>query len=518
MRQFFLLVIVVLLSGQNRASAQTFTFNYTGGVQSWTVPPCVTSIEVDAQGAIGGHTIWSRGGNGGYVHCMLAVTPGTIMEIYVGGKGDTSTPALPGAGGFNGGAIGAHGGSFTGSGAGGGGASDIRIPPYSLANRIIVAAGGGGGGEDCWTIDADLGGFGGGLTGIGGNGCSGSPGPYSLGGGYGGTPTAGGAGGSYTSWIPGNNGTFGSGGSSGVSFTTLSTGGGGGGGGWYGGGGSWGGGGGGSSYADPVLATGVAHITGYNSSGDGTISITLPCNAPGAIKADTFLVCEGDSVLLNDTGAISCGIWSSSDSAICVPGTVPGYIRGISAGTAVITYNISNPCGSALAYQTLTVIPAPLAINGKTGICPGDSTLLLDFSPHGLWSSINPAIAIIGTTSGEVTGISAGTATIVYTIITGCKAYTTVTVNCYTGIGETIAPDKNKVEVFPNPSYDNLTIKMNDMTYHSFAIANSIGQVFIARHLNAIQTSVNVKMLPSGLYYIMLRGAYGSNIQKFMKE
>jgi hypothetical protein len=33
---------------------QSVTFNYTGALQTWTVPPCVYSIQVDVRGAKGG--------------------------------------------------------------------------------------------------------------------------------------------------------------------------------------------------------------------------------------------------------------------------------------------------------------------------------------------------------------------------------------------------------------------------------------------------------------------------------
>src|ERR1700761_9093348 len=84
---FKLLVPVTVLLAQQNAFAQTDTFVYTGAVQTWTVPPCVTSITVDMQGAIGGKSLYSRGGYGGRVKCTLAVTPGDVLNINVGGKG-----------------------------------------------------------------------------------------------------------------------------------------------------------------------------------------------------------------------------------------------------------------------------------------------------------------------------------------------------------------------------------------------------------------------------------------------
>ena len=79
-------------------------------------------------------------------------------------------------------------------------------------------------------------------------------------------------------------------------------------------------------------------------------------------------------------------------------------------------------------------------------------------------------------------------------------------------------PISNKVFVFPNPVTDELTITMDQGAYTSFTITNSIGQQMIQQLLSFVQTKVNVKMLPAGLYYITFRGGNGINVQKFVKE
>ena len=125
---------------------QSVTFNYTGSFQTWTVPPCVYNIQVDARGAKGGGIQATpfvgsgQGGNGARVqHPSIAVTPGQVLEIRVGGN-----PTGP-AGGWNGGGNGHAAPSNTQyESKGGGGASDIRVTPYAMNNRIVVAGGGGG--------------------------------------------------------------------------------------------------------------------------------------------------------------------------------------------------------------------------------------------------------------------------------------------------------------------------------------------------------------------------------------
>jgi len=112
---FFFLITGVL-------SAQTtVNFAYTGASVNWTVPPCVYSISVDVKGAKGGGP---NAGNGARVtHPNIAVTPGQVLQIRVGGMG-----TIPGAG-FNGGGNGTTAMAGYSGGYGGGGASDNRVAP-----------------------------------------------------------------------------------------------------------------------------------------------------------------------------------------------------------------------------------------------------------------------------------------------------------------------------------------------------------------------------------------------------
>ncbi len=177
------------------------TFNFTGAVQTYTVPAGVTSINLKSWGAQGNNNAGGIvGGLGGYAEGNLAVTAGQVLNVYVGGGATTSIN-----GGYNGGgAAGVNAGCAAAQGGGGGGASDVRIAPYALANRVIVGAGGGGAGGNrtAGCGRGSGGGGGGGLYGGGGGagwpGVPGSEGPVPTGG----TQVAGGAAG-VTTWTGG---------------------------------------------------------------------------------------------------------------------------------------------------------------------------------------------------------------------------------------------------------------------------------------------------------------------------
>jgi hypothetical protein len=361
------------------------SFSYTGGLQTWTVPAGVTSITVDAAGAQGGggYPVMSRGGYGGRVQATYTVTPGTVLDIYVGGAGGNGASTVAGTGGYNGGAAGAlYSGSY--SGGGGGGASDIRVTPYALANRIVVAGGGGGGGYNYAIANYEKGGAGGETTGEAGY----SDNVLGVSGGMaggGGTPSVGGFGGTYSS-CNGSAGTSGVGGIGGA----CSNSGGGGGGGWYGGGGgSWTGGGGGSSYT--TGATSVTHTQGYNSTGNGYVSITytaataidygttigtsattsaLTCGTTYYLSVYATTSCNSTSSTCGTSGAFtpSCCIAPSitaqpTNQTMCVSSSATFNV--VASGTATLSYqwkyngsNVTNgtPAGSVYTNSTTSAM------------------------------------------------------------------------------------------------------------------------------------------------------------------
>src|SRR5579871_4902582 len=108
MKKLQTLLFAVLMGLNYSAIAQTYTFTYTGGVQTWTAPSGCTLVSIDAWGASGGEAgpISLLGtttvGRGGRTQATLVTTPGATYDIYVGGAGVTGTSSGV-SGGYNGG-------------------------------------------------------------------------------------------------------------------------------------------------------------------------------------------------------------------------------------------------------------------------------------------------------------------------------------------------------------------------------------------------------------------------------
>jgi hypothetical protein len=272
----------------NCAPSSSQTFSYTGGMQQFVVPACVTQLSVTLNGAQGGDasgtvsgwangTVNVAGGLGGRVQTTLTVTPGDTLRIYIGGSGNS--------GGYNGGGQKASCSGTETTAGHGGGASDIRIGGTALSNRVVVAGGGGGSSGAANSSYHSTGGVGGGLTGGTAQNSSGSGTCLR---GAGGSQSAGGAGGNNSCWCSGSAvapfGSLGMGGggqcipsglnSCSCSGTSCVTGGGGGGG-YYGGGAgaSYSAGGGGSSYTQPGLTSNTQHSQGVQT-GHGSLLIS----------------------------------------------------------------------------------------------------------------------------------------------------------------------------------------------------------------------------------------------------
>ena len=237
---------------------------YTGSAQTLVLPSNVKSVNITVAGARGGaSSSGTNYGKGAFVSGSYTFGTGVSRTIYayVGGNGTDLVSTGPSnnqvAGGFNGGGYGWYA-NYSGAegyaGAGGGGATDIRVGGTALSNRIIV--GGGGGGDNGGGVGGDAG------YATGNQGTPSSLGTFNGQGGFGGTQSAGGAAGATNNnGYAGTNPTAGSLGNGGNGGNPASYGcGSGGGGGYYGGGGggghyngSGGGGGGGSSYYDSSM-------------------------------------------------------------------------------------------------------------------------------------------------------------------------------------------------------------------------------------------------------------------------
>ena len=453
MKKIYAITFGFLVSVQLLTAQTTQTFNYTGSQQTFTVPACVTSISIQAKGAMGANSndrlpSNTTGGLGGIASGNLSVSPGDVLYIYVGGQGNAN-----GNGGFNGGASGGYGNAGSscigGPAAGGGGASDVRATGSAWSNIVILGGGGGASGRDycngscqpCGCGGAS--GGGGGTTGVNGgaaNNCGyGYPGS-GINGGYGGSQSSGGAGGTGDGGGP--TGSAGGQTAGGVGASgNYDVAGGGGGGGYYGGGGGGsassgsgvggGGGGGGSSYTGGVTSGSSTPATW---SGDGQVTITYVSSVPsvpGVITGNASICANasGNYSIVPIPGATTY-TWAVPPGSIINSGqgtTSINLTAGNTSGNISVTATFScGTSGPSTLMLTIGLVPVIVASSNPASVCSGGtSTLTASGGSTYTWmpgnlTGASVVVAPLITTTYTVTGTNAQ----------GCSntAMTTVTV------------------------------------------------------------------------------------------
>ncbi len=173
------------------------------------------------------------------------------------------------------------------------------------------------------------------------------------------------------------------------------------------------------------LKSGTATITYTVTSGCGNINkimlVTVDDKPSVSPLTGTNTVCIGATTALNST--TTGGSWTSNNTGIATVDNT-GLVTGVATGIATITYTVTNTCGSTAVTLNVTVngAPAVAAITGNNNVCAGNTTVLVNSTPGGIWSSSNNAIATIDNPSGNVTGVAAGNVIMTYTVTNSCGA------------------------------------------------------------------------------------------------
>lgn len=208
-------------------------------------------------------------------------------------------------------------------------------------------------------------------------------------------------------------------------------------------------------------------------------------------------ICVGATLGL--TASEPGGTWSSASTSIATVGT-SGVVTGVAAGTVVISYTESGITG----VKTITINPLPAPIAGTLTVCVGSVTTLTNSDPGGIWASGGTSIATVDA-SGNVTGIGAGTASITYTLPSGCNSTATVTVDpCPYLSANTISGPMQKLKLYPNPNNGSFTIDLPEQTT-ALIISDFMGRIFLTQNLEnttAETRSFNFDSLPAGNYIL----------------
>ena len=479
--------------GVDICTAGSATFNYTGGLQYFTVPAGVTSVTISTFGAQGGSvniSCTSTGGLGANMIGDFAVTPGEILTILVGQQGLSNGQDAGGGGGTF--VVDASNNPLIIAGGGGGASNDINNcgggANKNGVNATITTSGtasgdgvtpGGTAGNGGGANNGSGGGGGGFITdGTAGSGLANNNGKSFLNGGAGGT---------------GNNNDFGGYGGGGAGWFTGGNGGGGGG---YSGGGTNGGqpfsgGGGGGSFNAGTNQNNTAGVQ----TGNGYVEITY----------------SGTAVTTTQIAGLPSG---STFPVGITTNTFVATDGGIDADTCsfeVIVTDIDDPivtCPSNVSTCNSTVTGIDLSAND---VCDAIETISYDLTGSTTASGMNTAS---GTT------FNVGTTTVTYTATDSTGNFATcafdVTIIDCASIAE--GSQLTAVSVYPNPANAQVTIAIGENYQNASVSLVSISGQLIQEQVFQNETNVQFSLenIESGIYFVIVKADEGTSVVKLV--
>ncbi|MBV5322527.1 MAG: hypothetical protein JZU60_01675, partial [Ilumatobacteraceae bacterium] len=166
-----------------------------------------------------------------------------------------------------------------------------------------------------------------------------------------------------------------------------------------------------------------------------------PGSVGGTISGGTAVCTGTNSSVLTLSGNTGSIVWQSSpnnSTFTTITGATSTTYTALNLSSttyyrAVVTSGACSSAYSTTATLTVNPLPTVAAITGTLAICQASASTLSTTTTGGTWSSATPSAATVNSSSGLVTGVSAGTSIITYSYTNGngCTntAVATVTVS-----------------------------------------------------------------------------------------
>lgn len=230
------------------------------------------------------------------------------------------------------------------------------------------------------------------------------------------------------------------------------------------------------------------------SSQPSTQDVTVSPAPVVSISATQFTICNGNSTTLSGNGA-STYTWNTSaisPSITVSPSVSTNYTLTGENSFGCSSTTVANVVVTNNTLPTILINGSGTSCSGQTVNIAANGASTYTWEPgmlNGFFVSVSPTVTTVYT----VTGTDAN----------GCYNSSTYTqsVSACTGIQQQSASNL-QIEIFPNPNNGNFTVNLKVITERTqLEIYNSIGQLVLAKKLQAKQITINEKF-PAGTYFI----------------
>jgi len=166
----------------------------------------------------------------------------------------------------------------------------------------------------------------------------------------------------------------------------------------------------------PGMDTIVYTITNSCNSVTDSASILIDIPAVSGAISGASNVCAGSTTTF--TADSTGGVWSTTNGNATI---AAGVVTGVTGGIDTIQYTVTTGCGVSVTTQAITVDTTLVAgtISGAATLCVGSTVTFTADAVGGVWSATNGSATVV---AGDVTGVTPGTDTVVYTITNTCNS------------------------------------------------------------------------------------------------
>ena len=268
-------------------------------------------------------------------------------------------------------------------------------------------------------------------------------------------------------------------------------------------------------YSAPGTYSAMLVVSNDNGQDTLTTSITVNAIPTVSLIASPASVCSGSSTSLSAIGATTY-TWQPATGLSA--SNIPNPTATISSS---ITYTVNGTSNGCSNTSTITVYVNPLPATPSISVS-GGNVLTSNASTGNQW--YKNGVIISGATAQSITLTTSGNYTVKVTDSNGCTSLPSTPYSYgISGIEE--ENDVNSINVYPNPTNGTFMIEadIKQSDKPMIVLYNLIGEtvktIEYSTAANGVyKKEVNVKELPSGVYFLSLRTSQGVSMKKIIKN